>query len=133
MTLKKESFNVILSTSHLDIITILDKCKGEIVLSEKGLENKIKKHLKDNGHYYIKISASVNMRSGIPDIIACIFGRFVAIEVKNPNGKGKVSGLQRFHINEIETSGGNATVIDSFEDYLEFYNEVNYSCYMKNK
>ena len=53
------------------------------MLSEKSLENKIKKHLKDNGHYYIKISASVNMRSGIPDIIACIFGRFVAIEVKN--------------------------------------------------
>lgn len=95
-------------------------------MSEKTLENKIKKHLQQNGHYYIKISASATMKSGIPDIISCIKGYFIAFEVKNPNGKGRVSKLQNAHIDLISKSDGLACVISSWEEYISTYERILY-------
>jgi hypothetical protein len=43
--------------------------------------------------------------SGIPDIIACVRGRFVGIEVK-ANAKAKLTALQRRRADEIEKAGG---------------------------
>lgn len=68
---------------------------------EKNLENRIKNHLTKNKHYHFKVHGSLYMRSGIPDIIACINGNFVGIEVKRPDKKGKRSDLQIFHLNDI--------------------------------
>ncbi|WP_064606952.1 hypothetical protein [Streptobacillus moniliformis] len=93
-------------------------------MNEKTLENKIKKHLENKGHWYIKISASVTMRAGIPDILTCIDGLFVALEIKNPNKKGKVSELQKYNIEKIKDSFGHALVIDSWEQYLDEYYKI---------
>ncbi len=93
-------------------------------MREKTLENKIKKHLQKNGHYYIKISASVTMRSGLPDIISCIFGAFVSFEIKNPNGKGILSKLQKAHIKMIKDAKGHAFVISNWDEYLKIYERI---------
>lgn len=93
-------------------------------MREKALENKIKKHLESKGYWFIKVHGSSIGKSGIPDIIACIEGVFVALEIKNPNGKGKISELQKYNISKINDSGGEAFIIDSFEDYLEKYEEI---------
>ena len=49
--------------------------------------------------------------AGIPDIIACINGRFVAFEVKTETGK--LSKLQEITIQRIKEAGGKAFTVRS--------------------
>lgn len=49
-------------------------------------------------------------RAGIPDIICCVSGSFLAIECKA--GKGKTTALQDREIDAIRTAGGAAIVVD---------------------
>lgn len=84
---------------------------------EKHIETKIKGYLDSLGAYYIKTHGSVYSRAGTPDIIACINGRFIAIEVKRPGGV--VSPLQRANLKMIEQAGGVAFVAYSVEDTKE--------------
>lgn len=78
--------------------------------SEKQFENKIKKFLKDHGCWFIKYWGGGQFtKSGVPDIIACVNGYFVAIEVKAPTGKP--SALQEYNVREIEKSGGVAVIL----------------------
>lgn len=95
--------------------------------AEKTFENKIKKFLKDNGSWFIKYWAGSQFtKSGIPDILACINGYFVAIEVKGPNGKP--SELQLYNIDKIRDAGGYAFVLypsawEKFKAFVQMLNE----------
>lgn len=75
---------------------------------EKSYENKIKRHLKAKGAYSVKYFGCNYSTSGTPDILSCINGYFVAIEVKAQGGK--VSELQMAKIREIRDAGGFAYV-----------------------
>lgn len=77
--------------------------------NEKNFENKIKKYLKDNGCWHVKFFANGMTKVGVPDILACVNGLFVAIEVKASNGKP--SELQLWNIEKIRQSGGIAIVL----------------------
>lgn len=46
---------------------------------------------------------------GIPDLLLCLKGRFVAIELKNEDGKP--SALQLYNIERIKESGGEAFIL----------------------
>lgn len=76
---------------------------------EKTFENKIKAELKRRGHWYVKYFANRNTRAGVPDLLCCINGRFVAIEVKAD--KGSASALQLYQIEEINAAGGIAITL----------------------
>jgi len=78
-------------------------------LTEKQLENQIKKFLRDEECWYLKTWGGGMQRSGIPDILACVNGHFLAIETKSKSGK--VSDLQNYNINAIQYSGGVAEVV----------------------
>lgn len=52
--------------------------------------------------------------AGIPDIIACIGGRFYGFEVKTEDGKP--TKLQEATIRKIKNAGGIALVVRSVED-----------------
>ena len=91
-------------------------------LKEKAVENKIKKWLKDKGYWFFKVHGSIFQPSGIPDILACIDGKFVAIEVKRTKG-GVVSPLQKAQIQKIKENGGIAGVACSMEEFLEILKE----------
>lgn len=84
---------------------------------EKIFENKIKDFLKSlPDTWFFKHWAGAYSPKGIPDIIGCINGRFVGIEVKASNGKP--SPLQIRTVNLINEAGGYATIVypDQFED-----------------
>lgn len=49
--------------------------------------------------------------AGIPDVIACIHGRFVAFEVKTPTGK--ITKLQEITIQKIQNAKGQAFKVTS--------------------
>ncbi len=82
---------------------------------EKKVENQIKNYLDSLGAYYLKVHGSMYQPSGTPDILACVAGKFIGIEVKRPNG-GIVSELQKSKLRKIENSGGVAIVARSVED-----------------
>lgn len=84
---------------------------------EKLFEEKIKNFLKSKGCWYVKYFANRMTKSGIPDILACVNGYFLAIEVKAP--KGKPSELQYYHQDQIRESGGISIILypDQFEDF----------------
>jgi len=71
---------------------------------EKNFENRIKNYLEKNNCWFVKYFANGFTASGIPDILCCINGRFVGIEVKQE--KGKPSPLQKVHLKRIKDAGG---------------------------
>lgn len=77
--------------------------------SEKTFENKIKLYLKSIGAYFIKTHGDRFSKIGTPDILACVNGHFVAVEVKAE--KGKPSDLQVYHIEQIKKSGGYGIIL----------------------
>ena len=56
------------------------------------------------GAYHFMPPANGFGRAGIPDIIACIDGHFIAIECKA--GKGQTTALQDRELNAILNAGG---------------------------
>ena len=90
--------------------------------NEKVFENKIKAFLKSKGAYFIKNHGDRFSRVGVPDIIACVNGHFVAVEVKAENGKP--SELQLYHLDEIRKAAGHAFLLypkdfENFKNFLE--------------
>ena len=88
---------------------------------EKVFENKIKSYLKSIGAYFIKTHGDRFSRVGTPDIIACVNGHFVAVEVKAD--KGKPSDLQLHHIQQINNAGGYAVILYP-KDFERFKKDV---------
>lgn len=76
--------------------------------AEKNYENQIKRYLKEKGCWYVKFMGTAFTKAGTPDLLCCINGRFVAIEVKS--NTGKPSELQKYNIEQIHNSGGIALV-----------------------
>ena len=64
----------------------------------------VRKLLDTLGIYHFMPPANGFGRAGIPDIIACMNGHFVAIECKA--GKGKTTALQDRELNAILNHGG---------------------------
>lgn len=90
--------------------------------SEKNFENKIKQFLKDNNCYYVKYFANRMTKVGVPDILACVNGYFVGIEVKAENGVP--SELQIYNIEQIRNAGGIAVIVRP-SDWEEFKYLIN--------
>ena len=77
--------------------------------SEKSFENKIKRYLKYKGCYCVKYHGNRFSTSGTPDILACVNGYFLAIEVKAQDGKP--SELQLVKVEAIRKAGGLAYIV----------------------
>ena len=75
---------------------------------EKRVKDKVVGILKDEGAYYFFPATHGYGRSGVPDIVACVSGRFLGIECKA--GKNKPTALQVREIESIRKAGGVAVV-----------------------
>lgn len=80
---------------------------------EKQFENRIKKYLKDHGAWFLKTWSNGVQRAGVPDLLACYKGKFIAIEVKAENGRA--SELQRYEVEQIRKAGGIAMILKPSE------------------
>lgn len=76
---------------------------------EKTFENKIKKFLAEQNCWYVKFFANGYTKKGVPDLLCCVNGYFLAIEVKAENGKA--TDLQKWNIEAIRASGGKAIIL----------------------
>lgn len=61
--------------------------------------------------------------AGIPDIIVCYKGRFVALEAKV--GKNQPTPLQAATIEQIRKAGGTAAVVRSVDDVKDVITTLN--------
>ena len=64
----------------------------------------VRKILDEEKVWYFMPTGAGYGRAGIPDIVACVNGHFLAIECKA--GKGKTTALQEREIQRIQDAGG---------------------------
>lgn len=87
---------------------------------EKKVKNAVRKILDKHGIYYFMPPGMGLGRSGVPDIIGCKKGKFIAIECKA--GKGKATALQERELIAICSAGGFTFV--AREDCLDELEEL---------
>ena len=83
---------------------------------EGKVKTAIKKYLKSlpNTWFYMPVQNGMGV-IGIPDIIACIDGKFLAIETKAPGKEKTVTANQQMQIDGILAANGHALVTSSVE------------------
>jgi riboflavin biosynthesis pyrimidine reductase len=77
---------------------------------EKKVKDAVKKILNSHNAYYFSPVTGGFGTSGIPDIVACIQGKFIGIETKA--GKGKPTALQEKNLMNIMNTGGIAVLVN---------------------
>lgn len=77
--------------------------------------------LRERGAYATKVERAGH--AGTPDILACVDGRFVALEVKVPGRLSRTTALQRWHLEKIKKAGGRAAVVTCVKEALEALGE----------
>ena len=77
---------------------------------EKKVKDKVVTLLKEAGAYYFFPATHGYGRSGVPDIIGCLKGKFFAIECKA--GNNKPTALQEREMQRIRDTGGNTLVVN---------------------
>ena len=82
---------------------------------EKKVKDKVVKILKEHDVYYFFPATYGMGRSGVPDIVCCYKGCFLAIECKA--GRNTTTALQDREIQRIRDAGGIALVVN--EDNIE--------------
>lgn len=82
--------------------------ESEIIAAVKGYLKSV-----DNCFFWKEHGAQFG-QAGIPDIIVCLEGRFVAFEVKAE--KGRTTILQEVTLRRIRNAGGTAEVVRSVKE-----------------
>lgn len=77
---------------------------------ESRVKAKVRALLKQYGAYYFTPVGSAFGKAGVPDIVACLNGRFIGIECKV--GNKKPTALQYAELGKIFSTGGVALVIN---------------------
>ena len=86
---------------------------------EQNLDDKLVKFVRTTFRkeaWFLKVAGSAAQRSGVPDYIICIKGKFVAIETKREDGSGRASGQQKIECRRIQQAGGIAIISDDFKE-----------------
>jgi hypothetical protein len=97
---------------------------------EKTVVNNVIKYLKSLPDCFCwKQHGGACGSSGLPDIICCLNGRFVAFEVKRPAGDGRPAGrlttLQESTIAKINAAKGRAYKVTSLQEVKEIVQNLN--------
>jgi len=77
---------------------------------ESKVKDKIRNILKEFDAYYFMPIGGMYSKIGVPDIICCYKGRFIAIECKA--GKNKPTALQERELKLIHEAGGYSLLIN---------------------
>jgi len=83
--------------------------------NEHGVKEAVKRRLKKVGAWWTMPHQRGFSQAGVPDILACVNGRFLAIETKFGNNKPTTRQTQQIEL--IEKAGGIALVVN--ENNLE--------------
>lgn len=90
---------------------------------EKDIVNAIMKYLKTVPRAFCwKEHGGMYGTAGLPDIICCINGRFIAFEVKTPSGR--LTKIQEATIQKIREANGEAHKVTSIEEVKQILDHL---------
>lgn len=81
---------------------------------ESDIQRRIMIAITSRGGYCVKVIAA--SRAGVPDVVCCYKGKFIAFEVKTMTGNA--SDLQKANIKKIRNSGGLGYVVRSATEVI---------------
>ena len=91
---------------------------------EKNIVTAIMRYLKTIPLCYCwKTHGGMYGTAGVPDIIICLNGQFVALEVKTPTGK--LTKLQESTLQKINAAKGYAYKVTSLQEVKEILHNLN--------
>ena len=90
------------------------------MVKESDLTRRIITELSDHWplSWWLKVHGSPIQPAGTADIIGCVRGRFVALEVKLPGKKDTLTKRQAYSLEVVGRAGGLTGVVDSPEEAL---------------
>ena len=92
-------------------------------MTEAALQARILAWLRDQPETFaVKFAAGPFTMSGVPDILCCVRGRYLALEVKH--GRGKATPIQLRRIEQINAAGGRALVVRTLEAAQQAWRDV---------
>lgn len=91
---------------------------------EARLGSAIRRECIKRGAFAFKIHGGPTMMAGLPDLIMCYRGHFIAMEIKVPDPSSQPSVIQRRRIKEIRESGGRAYVVRSVASAMRILDAV---------
>lgn len=91
-------------------------------MREQVIQHKILKFLESKGCYVVKVIQA--SKAGVPDILACVGGKFVGFEVKKPETRKNTSKLQEYNLKKITEAGGKGYVVCSIDEVEQILNDL---------
>lgn len=91
---------------------------------ESRISGDIQTALRKMGVFCFKIHGGPMMMVGLPDLIACVDGRFVAFETKRPEKRKNVSEAQKRIGELIMRAGGVWTVVCGVREAVSIVEEL---------
>lgn len=83
---------------------------------ESRIQRAIISYLESLGAYVVNVVKAG--KAGTPDIVCCVYGLFVGIEVKRPGHEPRP--LQEYHLKKIGEAQGHTLVATCVQDVQEF-------------
>lgn len=96
-------------------------------VNETGLVNAIVRAVKRQhpASFVFKVHGGPMQRAGVADLLLCVEGRFIALEVKHQkpgeseaHARGRATPLQLAEIDKVVAAGGHAAVVLSVDEAL---------------
>ena len=91
---------------------------------EKSVQARILQGLRQHGAYIVKVHNAGRQRKGIPDILCCYKGYFIAIEVKGANGA--LRNDQKKELHSVKAAGGCAVVAHTWMDVKQVLADIDF-------
>lgn len=92
-------------------------------MREQTIQSRIKSCLElEFGAYVVKVIQA--SKAGIPDLLVCFKGKFIAFEIKTPTSMHRVSKLQSYNLRNIQKSQGLAFVVSGVSDVREIMERI---------
>jgi len=91
---------------------------------ESELTKRIRIALSKEGGLWVKVHGGKYQVTGLPDLIGCYQGRFFGLEVKLPGKEGTLTPRQKHILEQINESGGKATMVTSVKQAVDFVREL---------
>lgn len=91
---------------------------------ESQLQKEVINYLKSKAIYHINIYGSGFTAKGTPDLIICLNGKFIALELKTPKKTGKESPAQKIRAKQIINSKGIYLCMDNLDEIKDKLKEL---------
>jgi hypothetical protein len=87
---------------------------GDHTATHNEVVSTIRQYLVWHKAYELKVLGGLGQRAGIPDVLSCLLGRFIAVEVKT--GLAELTEQQEAECAKIAAAGGIVIVAHSVDD-----------------